>query len=258
MDKLRGIDVSEFQQKMSFSPYDFVIVRASYGNGGIDKMAHTHAQRALDEGKLLAFYHYAYPAYNPNPKGEVDTFLAVTEKYRGKCLYALDWENESINYSAEWAYQFLKMVEERTGVVPLFYTFAYEAIKGRYRQIATRYPLWLAQTEIKQPDRTVWGKLPTIWQYSHRPYDFNIFYGTKEDWVRWTRGGEGEMTYDDFKVFMDKWLNEQEKKPADAWATQSLDNIKFKGLMIGDTAGNLMPQSYVKREELAVILDKML
>ena len=66
------------------------------------------------------------------------------------------------------------------------------------------------------------------------------------------------MTYDDFKVFMNKWLDEQEKKPADAWATQSLDNIKFKGLMIGDTAGNLMPQSYVKREELAVILDKML
>lgn len=257
MDKLRGIDVSEFQGRMDFSSYDFVIVRASYGRDEYDGMRRAHAEQALKQGKLLAFYHYSYPNYNADPKDEVDTFLYATEAYRGKCLYALDWEGDSVKYSPDWAYQFLDLLYKATGVMPLFYTFAAQAVQSKYRMIASKFPLWLAQTGVKNPDKTVWGKLPTIWQYAHRPYDFDIFYGTRGDWERWARGGEDEVTQDDFNRMMKVWLSEQEKKPADSWAEKSLEQVKFKGLMIGDTAGNLMPQSFVRREELAVILDKM-
>ena len=42
--------------------------------------------------------------------------------------------------------------------------------------------------------------------------------------------------------------------PADAYAKSALDWAKENGLMVGSPSGNLMPQSRIKREDVAVIL----
>lgn len=82
---------------------------------------------------------------------------------------------------------------------------------------------------------TCWGMIPYI------------NYVEKED--------DDDMTQEKFNEFMNNWLEAQKKKPADAYAVDSLAMMKTKGLMVGDSTGNQMPQSFVKREDLAVILN---
>lgn len=42
--------------------------------------------------------------------------------------------------------------------------------------------------------------------------------------------------------------------PADSYAKEALEWAKDNGLMVGSASGNLMPQSRIKREDVAVIL----
>lgn len=83
---------------------------------------------------------------------------------------------------------------------------------------------------------TSWGQIPYV------------DYVEKED-------DDDMLTQEQFNDYMDNWLEAQKKKPADAYAVESLAMMKTKGLMVGDSTGNQMPQSFVKREDLAVILN---
>lgn len=185
---LEGIDISEFQAPEAmkanqlFKDAKFVIVRASYGLSR-DKHAATHAKQVIDAGKLLGFYHYAYPKYNPNPETEVDNFITCIKPYIGKALLALDWEGESLDYSADWAYQFLNKLRKKTGVVPLIYLQASHAKLAKYQKIADEFALWLAQyNSYSEPG--IWKKY-TIWQYSDKPLDKDKFTGDAKTWGQW-------------------------------------------------------------------------
>lgn len=79
---------------------------------------------------------------------------------------------------------------------------------------------------------TCWGQLPWI------EYDLE----------------EDEMTYEQFKEFMKRYEEEKRKEPADAYAKEALDWAKKNGISVGDAAGNLMPQSFVKREDAVLML----
>lgn len=65
------------------------------------------------------------------------------------------------------------------------------------------------------------------------------------------------VTYEQFKIFMDRYLQEQQQLPADAYAKEALEWAKDSGIMEGSGSGNLMPQSPVKRQDLAVMLQRM-
>lgn len=185
---LEGIDISEFQgpeaMKVSqtFQTAKFVIVRASYGTSR-DKHAMAHAKQVVDAGKLLGFYHYAYPKYNPNPETEVDNFITCIKPYIGKALLALDWEGESLDYSVDWAYQFLNKLRKKTGVVPLIYLQASHAKLTKYQKIADEFALWLAQY-YSEAQTGIW-KNYTIWQYNDKPLDMDNFRGDAKTWSQW-------------------------------------------------------------------------
>ena len=65
-----------------------------------------------------------------------------------------------------------------------------------------------------------------------------------------------EMTYDQFKEFMERYEAEQKEKPADDWAVDSLDWAAVNGIMEGDGNGNLMPIANVTREQFATMLHR--
>lgn len=82
----------------------------------------------------------------------------------------------------------------------------------------------------------------------------------------WTRWGKFPLiiykevkpvTYEQFKEYMDRYLKELQQLPADQYAEPALKWAKDSGIMEGSGSGNLMPQSSVKRQDLAVMLQRM-
>lgn len=259
---LRGCDISEFQTVgIDLSPYEFAIIRSSYGVGERDKSVYKHADNALKAGKLIGFYHYAYPDFGNSPEDEAETMLGAIEKYLGRCLIALDWEGKATDYPAGWAMSFLDYVHAKTGVTPLFYTFAAEAKRSKYKDIAAKYPLWIAHWRTAAPDTGVWNNINVpMWQWADNPIDQDIFEGTKEDWLKMCKGEKG-MTEKEFAGMMDNWLKAQAKKGVSSWAKEDVEDIIDNKIMVGSDKENPMdsfrPQAFVTRQELAVALNSM-
>ena len=90
---------------------------------------------------------------------------------------------------------------------------------------------------------TKWGMLPWV-KYTEEE-DM-----TREDTEKLIR----EMFPGMFNENMERYNKELMKKPADGYAKDALKWAKDNGIMIGNTTGNQMPQSSVKREDLAVVL----
>lgn len=63
-----------------------------------------------------------------------------------------------------------------------------------------------------------------------------------------------KVTYEEFCAFMERWLSDLSKKPADAWAQSAIDYCQKTGMMVGDPDGNFRPQAYMRREEMAATL----
>lgn len=66
-----------------------------------------------------------------------------------------------------------------------------------------------------------------------------------------------EMDYEVFCAFMNRYLDEQRRKPVSPWAAESVEKAKAKGIMKGDENGNIMPQSPVTRQEWCVLADRL-
>lgn len=62
------------------------------------------------------------------------------------------------------------------------------------------------------------------------------------------------MFPDLFTKSMSEYNAQLKKMPADDYAVQALEWAKNEGILVGDTTGNQMPQSPVKREDLVVVL----
>lgn len=67
-----------------------------------------------------------------------------------------------------------------------------------------------------------------------------------------------EERYAEWLEFNERHEKELAQKPADEWAAPAVERVKKSGLMGGDPDGNFRPQSKIKREEVAQILNNML
>lgn len=183
---LTGIDVSHWQGRMDFSPYDFVIMKASEGNGYKDPMLDEHynilhgsRDGKPDTSKLYGFYHYARPDLKNTPQQEADCFLSFVNAHIGTAIIALDWEGKSLAYSPDWAYDWLDYVFFNTGVRPLLYISASEENTGKYEKIMNaNYGLWVAHYGVNSPRVKHWD-FWAMWQKQGSPLDTNIFNGDK-------------------------------------------------------------------------------
>lgn len=88
-------------------------------------------------------------------------------------------------------------------------------------------------------------------------------YQTRQ-WTRWGKfpliiyKEDPVMSYELFRTYMDKYLRELQQLPPDQYAEDALTWAKDNGIMEGSGSGNLMPQSPVKRQDLAVMLQRAL
>lgn len=182
---LKGIDVSNWQKAMNFSCYDFVIMKASEGNGYVDKMMKNHLSNIGN--KLYGFYHYARPDLGNSPEAEADFFISLIKNHVGKAMLALDWEGNSLNYSTTWALSWLRRVYQKTGVRPLIYISASQEWSGNYNQIAKEnFGLWVAHWKVVSPMVKNW-KLWAMWQYDGDGLDRDYFNGNRDQFLKYCK-----------------------------------------------------------------------
>ena len=188
---LKGIDISHHNDwqynkgDLNLDKQDFVIMKATEGTAYKDPMLETYMNDVCRYEKPYGFYHYARPENN-RAVDEARHFCDVvgTDGHGG--IMVLDWEGKALQYDLQWALEFLKYVEYKYGHKPLIYTGSWYSknLKPIYEN---GNKLWLAHwTTAKQPKFQVYKEY-TIWQYTSKPYDKDIFNGNTNDWYNLIR-----------------------------------------------------------------------
>lgn len=223
---LKGIDVSHHQSTgISLDGWDFVICKATEGNGYTDETCNTHYQRAKAQGKKLGVYHYARPDLGNTPEAEAEWFLSQIKGYIGEAILALDWEDKSLNYPVSWAKAWLDYVYRETGVRPLLYISRCPVNEMNWSSVANAdYGLWVADYTGNKPN-VKWWSFYALWQYtSGGNLDKNIFYGDRTAWDKYANPkGTPEPTPEPTpskksveelanEVLEGKWGNGEERK----------------------------------------------
>ena len=208
---LHGVDVQGRYQKdliaSRLDNVDFVITKATGGKNFVINRTYnddgTLRQNSWEEmlsgAELVGIYHYAKEkGYSGTASEEAANFITQANKRPDAVLF-LDWEEDDKN-DADWALEWLRLVEAGTGRKPIFYTY-YAILKENpalSRIQAAGYQLWYARylysakvgwKDYAAPTAPIWGA-PVMWQYSSAggiagyagALDLNIFYGDATDW----------------------------------------------------------------------------
>lgn len=207
---LKGIDVSSHNgwpfsvnTEKYYMDSDFVIVKATQGTSYLYKDYRNVAERAIADGKLIGFYHYA----NGNdPLKEAEYFYNAISDYLGRAVMCLDFEHEqnSAYNDLTWAYRFVNRFHVLANTWPLVYVSA--AARSKVSNCAKTCGLWVAG--YPRIGYASWA-LPrfaysvdpwpmyTIWQYTNGPNgtcDLNAANLDRDGWLRIARGDGAKAT----------------------------------------------------------------
>jgi lysozyme len=146
-----GVDVSNWQpnvdwQKVYGAGARFAWLKASEGASFVDALYTRHAEDAQAAGLRVGAYHYARPGSNTADE-EAAHFLTVAAPKLGELRPVLDLEETTLGPAGTvaWGLRWLQLVEQRTGIRPVIYTYPYFwrdklASTGAFKA----WPLWLA------------------------------------------------------------------------------------------------------------------
>lgn len=215
MSVLRGIDVSHYKSDLSLGSVDadFVIAKATGGNGYVDDQCDRFVQEAISLGRKWGVFHYFGDGFNDNnPIEEADFFVNNCLGYIGHGLLILDWErggNPNVN-RVDMALAWLNHVFERTGVRPIIYmSLSVLQTLDWSPVIAGGYGLWVAQWPQNNNIVPNYGIDPAtdpnphwdgtvndvLWQFTSTGrlngyggnLDCDYFYGTTAAWDAYAR-----------------------------------------------------------------------
>lgn len=199
---LNGIDVSENQGYLrdgeTFDGLDFVLIRSSYGSDHIDIQALRNAELARAAGKLVGHYHFCLPAYESGPAQAQYFLSAVPELQPGEPLL-FDLERVGVDLPW-WCDQFIRVIKDETGIVPLFYVnHDFLATYGFGTVVAHNCGLWIAEPDNvpAQVNGSIspWG-FAAFKQYTFgggklgdQPVDQDVFYGSADEFRQYGKPG---------------------------------------------------------------------
>lgn len=188
---LIGFDVSHhnyeyvMRHRELIANFDFVMMKATEGKTYADSKVGEYREMF---DRLRGFYHYARPENN-EPRYEVENFLEVVGADIGYVMLALDWEGNATKCDTTWAYEWLELVREKTGVKPLIYLPKSELPK--FKKVADAdYGLWIADwdnDDTISTKYTPWG-LCAMKQYRVEPLDLDFFNGEITAWCKYCTG----------------------------------------------------------------------
>ena len=204
---LKGIDISHWQKGIDLGAIDvdFVIIKATEGNGYTDVMCDTFYQKAKSLGKKLGVYHFARPDLGNSPEAEADWFVKETLGYHKEAMLVLDWESGDLTNVA-WAKAWLDRVYSKTGVKPVIYMSASVMHGADWSSVVNAdYGLWVANygTNDGTAQESVFDRYPlkywsfyALWQYTSKGrlngyngnLDLNYFSGDGTAWDKYAGG----------------------------------------------------------------------
>ena len=204
---LKGIDISHWQKGIDLGAIDvdFVIIKATEGNGYTDEMCDTFYQKAKSLGKKLGVYHFARPDLGNTAEAEADWFIKETLGYHKEAMLVLDWESGDLTNVA-WAKAWLDRVYSKTGVKPVIYMSASVMHSADWSSVVKAdYGLWVANygTNDGTAQESVFNRYPlkywsfyALWQYTSKGrlngyngnLDLNYFSGDSSAWDKYAGG----------------------------------------------------------------------
>lgn len=195
---LKGIDISNHQGKVGFTPHnydiDFCIAKATESTGFVDPYCDGFIQNCINNDILWGFYHFNGTA---DPVSEADFFVENTRNYFGHGIPVLDYEVANDN-DRSWVEQFVQRVYDLTGVWCMVYTSASWLPRFQGSWVCQKCGLWL--TGYPYP--------ATNWRYDDPPYgsypwDFiAIWQFTSSLQIGWNSGLDGDIAYMDADAWM--------------------------------------------------------
>jgi GH25 family lysozyme M1 (1,4-beta-N-acetylmuramidase) len=205
---LNGIDVSGWQAGINLAavPADFVLIKATGGNGFVSPAANAQYAQAKSLGKLRGVYHFAREAgYRGTAVQEADHFVSSIKGFLdGETVLVLDWEGDN-TFDVAWALAWLNRVYALTGVRPLIYMSGSVTHAADWSPVvAAGYGLWVAAYALGSTPFNGYGApagpsavghwpFVAMWQYTssgHLPgwngnLDLNVFYGDRAAWLKY-------------------------------------------------------------------------
>lgn len=145
-----GNDISKWQGDVNFDVFknnaQFVIFKATEGNGLTDTKFSRNQSEARRVGLLLGYYHFARPDLLNTPEAEADYFLKIIGALREGELLTLDYECANQKQSdVEWCKRWLDRVQSATGVKPLIYLNQSQVKAFDWQSVINGgYGLWIA------------------------------------------------------------------------------------------------------------------
>ena len=192
-----GNDVSKYQGIIDWDVYkdntNFVILKASEGNGFTDTAFLLYQAGARKVGLPLGFYHFARPDLNNSPEVEAEWFLKVCGQPREGEFLCLDYEVSWGGNVVGWCKGFLDKIAQLTGGVKCFVYLNQALIKQHDWSpvVNAGYALWVAAyTGSPTNNEFVTGNWPSAamqqWTSTQTVpgiparVDGNVFFGTVE------------------------------------------------------------------------------
>lgn len=204
---LKGIDVSNWQPatitRDVAASVDFAIVKATGGPSFVNPACNAQVDHAIASGLLVGLYHFAKDGFNASAaRVEADHFVdSILGHLKHNPVLVLDWEADAArDLPLSWAREWMDRVTERTGVKPLFYSYAsYVQNTNMQPIISGDYGLWIASygpgnrsgfAQAPEPPANPWP-LTAMFQFTSTgrlagyagDLDLNLFYGDRKVWA---------------------------------------------------------------------------
>lgn len=204
---LLGIDISHHQGTINIASLDvdFVIMKATEGDGWNDSRFDDYYRQARKAGKLTGIYHFARNDKGNTASQEARHFVDGIGNKVGESILVLDWEAKGATGDVAWAKAWLDEVTRLTGVRPLIYTSAAVVKHNDWSSVASEYGLWLAgypgnvgtslrYVECPNDIPSYWTL--ALWQYTSSGripgyggnLDLNVAYMNENAWKRYAMG----------------------------------------------------------------------
>lgn len=178
---------------------DAVVVKATEGTDFVDPYCDAIILQAIASGMPWGFYHFASNGTN-DVVDETLFFLDNCANYFGKGIPVLDWESDM---SVEQVNQFVETVHHKTGVWPWIYAnpwrFNLGGVNPNCARWVTSYPDVVSPTwsQAQGWDCPAADGNVVAWQFCSDGtvngiagnVDLDLFYGDKEQWLAYARGG---------------------------------------------------------------------
>jgi GH25 family lysozyme M1 (1,4-beta-N-acetylmuramidase) len=203
---LNGYDISAYQSGLNPAalPGDFVIIKATGGDGYVNPSWRQQLAAAKAAGKLVGIYHFARDGYTAaTAHSEAQWFIRnCADVLDGTVMAVLDWEadNETdVAYAKAW----LDEVTAATGVKPVIYMSFKTIQAANWAPVANAdYGLWEAAYVLGyqridgyavpggRSAIPYWSSI-CMWQYTSSGYlpgwgsalDLDVFYGDATTWA---------------------------------------------------------------------------